>query len=157
MSTAYDADFFSWALEQAAALRRAGEVRPNLPVALDWHNLAEEIESMGNEQAAKLRSSFRVLLTHLLKWRFQSEKRSPSWRRTIIRERINIEQHLIDNPGLKPRRQELLLSAYRLARKQAALETDLALGRFPETCPFSLDETCSDEFWPQGTRPGASR
>jgi hypothetical protein len=152
MSTLYEADFYGWAIEQAAALRRAAEVRLNAPVSIDWQNVAEEIESMGKEQAAKLRSSFRVLLLHLLKWRFQSERRSSSWRRTIIRERINVEQHLTDNPGLKPRREELLLSAYRLARKEAAMETGLPMKDLPEACPFSLDEVCADDFYPQASQ-----
>jgi hypothetical protein len=55
----YDRDFYSWALRQAELVRarRLGE--------LDLENIAEELESLGKEQAHKLESAFRVLLVHL--------------------------------------------------------------------------------------------
>lgn len=43
--SAYDLDTYAWAREQADALRRrsANEI--------DWENVAEEIESLGKQQA----------------------------------------------------------------------------------------------------------
>ena len=35
---------------------------------LDLENLAEEIESLGNEQPLALRAAYRILLVHLLIW-----------------------------------------------------------------------------------------
>jgi hypothetical protein len=57
----YDTDFYGWTQAQAAALR-AQESK-----TLDWDHLAEEIESLGNEQRHAARSHLRVLLWHLLK------------------------------------------------------------------------------------------
>ncbi len=48
MSGLYDQDFVRWTEEQAAALRRAKSSNQ----ALDWENLAEEIESLGNRIGA---------------------------------------------------------------------------------------------------------
>jgi len=42
----YDDDIVTWAEEQAAALRALG-TRSDLSNAVDWANVAEEIESVG--------------------------------------------------------------------------------------------------------------
>ncbi len=142
----YRRDFYSWARAQAQRLRKlAGAGRAEL----DYANLAEEIDSLGKEQANALRSSFQVLLCHLLKWRHQPSLRSRSWRNTIRRERRNIELRLEDNPGLKPKRAALFARAYRLARADAADETDLPAGTFPADCPWSLKQATDEDFWPE--------
>ena len=110
----YERDFLGWA-ERQAALARAG--RADL---LDLDHIAEELEGLSRSEQATLRSSYRVLLLHLLKWRYQPERRSDSWANTIGRERDNVEVQLEDSPGLKPRREALFARAYRLARREAA-------------------------------------
>jgi hypothetical protein len=47
-------------------------------------HLAEEIESLGGEQEHAVESRFANLLVHLLKWRYQRERRSKSWRQSIL-------------------------------------------------------------------------
>jgi hypothetical protein len=153
MATAYADDVYSWALEQARALRRAAAERVNTSEPIDWANVAEEIESVGNEQAAKLRSSYAILLLHLLKWRYQPNLQSQSWRMSIGRERDNIGEILEDNPGLKPRQAELFTKAYMRARREAMRETGLPLRTFPEACPFNLQEATDEEFWPAAVAP----
>jgi hypothetical protein len=128
----YERDFYTWSLRQAEL------VRARRFADLDLENVAEELESLGKEQAHKLESAFRVLLLHLLKWTYQPQRRRRSWRGTIVRERTNVERILEDNPGLKPRTGALFATAYRGARKEAAAETGLPLATFPETAPFSL-------------------
>jgi hypothetical protein len=142
--TGYDEDFYTWTQEQAAALRRHRLTRPN--AAVDWEHVIEEIESLGNEQADKLESAYRLILMHLLKWVHQPHRRSRSWRRTIGRERLNEERLLRKNPGLKSRRHRLFLDAYADARKEAANETGLPLKTFPETCPWTLEQVMDPDF-----------
>jgi hypothetical protein len=139
----YERDFYTWALRQAE-LVRGGRL-----AELDLENVAEELESLGKEQAHKLESSFRVLLLHLLKWRYQPSRRSRGWRGSIVRERTNVERVLEGNPGLKPRCAELFAAAYRGARKEAAAETGLSIARFPEASPFTISEALDEEFWPE--------
>jgi hypothetical protein len=148
MTTLYETDFYSWALQQARALRAAAAARINTPEAVDWANVAEEIESMGREQAAKLRSSLRLVLMHLLKWKYQETMRTVSWRITIGRERRNIVDHLADNPSLKGRLNEIFEQAYRHARKDAADETGLPLSTFPATSPFTIEQVRDEGFLP---------
>ena len=136
----YERDFYSWLIEQAQLLR---ESRFD---ALDRENLVEEIESLGREQFNKLESALRVLLTHVLKWDHQPERRSRSWVLSIEAQQIGIENVLTDNPGLKPRIPEAIARGYRSARIEAARETGLEKSAFPETCPYSFDELMSRDF-----------
>jgi hypothetical protein len=143
MTDLYDKDTYGWAQQQAEALRRrsANEV--------DWENIAEEIESVGKTEARDLYSRYVVLLTHLLKWCFQSERRSASWEITINTQRELLRRHLDKNPSLKPRRDELIGEAYFEARAEAALQTGLDIATFPETNPFIVSQAMNDAFWPE--------
>ena len=149
MSSLDEADFYSWSLEQAGALRRAAEAWLYTPAAIDWENIAEELEGLARSEAKELRSRYRRLLLHLLKWRYQPERRTRSWKLSIGQERDEIPVHLTDNPGLAPRCAEVFEVAYGLARREAARQTDLALTTFPETSPFTLDQAMDESFWPE--------
>jgi Domain of unknown function DUF29 len=140
----YEEDGYSWALEQAELLRARRFDQ------LDVENIAEEIESLGKSLANELRSRYGTLLTHLLKWEFQPERRSNSWAGTVRRERGAIAKHLRDNPGLKPRRAELFADSFDEARQQAVVGTNLPPSRFPATCPYALAQATDPAFWPGG-------
>ena len=144
----YDEDFYGWTQDQAAMLRRAAASRINLADPVDFLNLAEEIESLGVSQLRELYSRYRVLLLHLLKWQHQPEKRTPSWRSTIRTQRDELSELLRMSPGLKPKRRGQLSRAYSAAREGAADETGLPLERFPEACPYSLEQVESTAWWP---------
>jgi len=77
MTQLYDTDFYIWTQEMAHRLRERDAS------ALDWENIAEEIESMGKRDYRGLSSRVTVLLTHLLKWRYQDDRRSRNWRSMI--------------------------------------------------------------------------
>jgi len=138
----YEADFYRWTQEQAEALRAR-----RLP-DLDWENLAEEIETLGRSDRLEIKSRLRVLLLHLLKWRFQPQGRKSGWRSAIIEQRAQLGDRLGDSPSLRPYAAKALDDAYRLARLKAADETGLPLGRFPETCPFTIEEALDEAFLP---------
>lgn len=144
----YDTDFYSWTQDQAAKLRRAAASRVNLPEPVDFLNIAEEIESLGASQLRELYSRYVVLLAHLLKWEHQPERRGGSWRATIRTQRRELEDLLTLSPGLKPRRRARLAKAYTAAREAAADETGLPIERFPEACPYTLQQVEDPGFWP---------
>ena len=143
MEPLYERDFYSWCMEQARL------VQEGCFAELDVDNVVEELESLGKEQAHKLGSSYRVLLLHLLNWRYQPNRRSRSWAGTIVRERLNAAEILAENPGLKPRVRSLFSRAYNGARREAAAETGLPLSTFPETCPFPLAKALDEDWWPE--------
>lgn len=139
----YDEDFYAWTVEQARLLR-AGELS-----ALDAENIAEEIESMGKSDRRELRSRLTVLLSHLLKWRFQPEQRSSSWSGTIREQRRQIELVLADSPSLRPVLAKALAEAYAEAREDGAEETGLGPDAFPAECPFTAEEVLARGFLPE--------
>lgn len=100
----YETDLYAWANENAALLR-AGELD-----RIDLLHLAEELESMGRSERRALENRLAVLLTHLLKWRYQSALRGTSWRVTIKEQRLQVQRLLRDNPSLQPQLPALILT-----------------------------------------------
>jgi hypothetical protein len=128
--TQYDRDFYAWTQEMVAALRSGDWA------ALDIENLVEEVESLGRRERQELENRLAVLLGHLLKWDYQPEQRSNSWRATLREQRRRISRLLRENPSLKPYAAEAMLEAYWSGRDLAIQETNLADEVFPEDCPY---------------------
>src|SRR4051794_23342164 len=97
----YDEDFVAWTEQQAEALRAAARGTSNQ--ALDWENLAEEIESLGRSDKRELRSQIYRIIRHLLKLQFSpaTDPRS-GWRESIRDGRMQADFVLADSPSLKP-------------------------------------------------------
>lgn len=139
----YDQDFVEWTARNAELLR-AGRVQE-----ADLEHIAEEIEDMGKSQRRAVESRLEVLLAHLLKWRFQPEQRSASWKATIKLQRSKIAKVLRENPSLRNAPAEELADAYTNAVIQAAGETGLPEDSFPPSCPFPLEQVMASGFFPQ--------
>ncbi|MDB9309649.1 DUF29 domain-containing protein [Aphanizomenon sp. CS-733/32] len=136
----YDQDFYLW-IETISKQLKAGKF-----AEIDLENLIEEIESMGKSEKRELKSRLIVLLMHLLKWQYQPEKRSESWRSTITEQRICIELLLEDSPSLQPLFIEIFADCYEKARLKASEETGIKLNSFPKKSPFTLVETLKNYF-----------
>ena len=131
MKKLYDRDYSQWA-ETMADLLASGNF-----TGLDIENLVEEVRDLSKRERDRLLSSLRLILHHLLKWDYQSHKRSRSWENTIGRERDNIGLYLEDSPSLvRYLDHESLERIYRLARADAMRETGLDL---PKTCPYAIE------------------
>lgn len=139
----YDEDFAVWTQEMARLLRerRFDEA--------DVEHLAEEIEDMGKSQRNEVLNRATVLLFHLLKWKFQPEKRSGSWRGTIITQRQEVRRLLETSPSLRRPLRGSVAELYDEAVERAAGETGLPVETFPTECPFTLDEILEREFLPE--------
>jgi len=136
----YETDFYAWTLEQSKFLS-LGQWQ-----SLDIENLVEEIESLGKQQKQELRNRLGVLIGHLLKWEFQSELRSKSWRSTIIEQRDRINLHLTDNPSLKSYLAQAVSEAYKLALSLVVRETPLDYPDLPSDCPYSVNQILDPKF-----------
>lgn len=141
MNITYETDYYAWAIDQAAKLR-AGRF-----AELDIKNLAEEIEDLSKREKRELKNRLIVLLTHLLKWQFQPERRSRSWEVTIRNQRIELDQHLQENPSLAGHVDDVIAQAYRLAIGEAYKQTNLDVRDFPTTCPYTVEQIFAD-YWP---------
>ena len=138
----YDQDFYGWTQEQAALLR-AGRLND-----LDIENLIEEVETMGRSEKRELESRLTVLLVHLLKWKYQSNRRCRSWQLNIKTQRIDFLKVLRDNPGLKPGLDQCMIDTYQLATIKASQETGLDEAIFPSVCPWGLSDAIKQDFYP---------
>jgi hypothetical protein len=140
--TSYDKDFYTWAIENAELLRQKKFEE------IDVDNIAEEIESMGKSNKRSLFSHLSVLIAHLLKWKFQSVRRSKSWSLTIKNQRFEISDLLEESPSLKNELKNQFDHAYKKALIIAAQETFLDEKEFPKVCPFTIEECFDDNFFP---------
>ncbi len=96
----YEADFFLWTQEQARLLRDCARADTNLP--LDWENLAEEIDSVGQRDRREIVSRTTLLIEHLLKLRFSTASQPrPRWASTVWMQRREIESILEQSPSLR--------------------------------------------------------
>ena len=137
----YDTDVLAWSERQAELLRRraANEI--------DWDNIAEEIEAVGRSQKREVRNRLARLCQHLLKWAFQPELRSRSWRATITTQRHELHAVLMDSPSLVPFVAEALPHAYLTGRAWAEQETGL-IDLPSETCPWTAEDVLAGDFYP---------
>ncbi len=126
----HDGDHAAWAHHQAMLLR-AGQLH-----LIDKPWIAEELEDLGRSEFRQLESALRLVLSHLLKWDHQPERRSRSWTASIGTRRRQVLAQLEDSPSLKVRLPVAIAAAYDDARREASAETDLPLKIFPETCPY---------------------
>ncbi|RLC06783.1 MAG: DUF29 domain-containing protein [Deltaproteobacteria bacterium] len=137
----YEQDYYLWLMKNVALVRegRFSEA--------DFGNIAEELESMGKSEKRALGSRLAVLLSHLLKWRFEPERRSNSWKYTIIEQRRKIRELLSDSPSLRHELDKKFAYAYESALIKAAKETGMDMASFPQNCPFSLKEVMDKSFF----------
>ncbi|MBE9062431.1 DUF29 domain-containing protein [cf. Phormidesmis sp. LEGE 11477] len=138
----YNTDFHLWVANQVAALK-AQRLED-----LDLSNLIEEIEDLARRDKKALRSYLKVLLMHLLKWQYQPDKRSNSWKASISNARIEIEDILSDSPSLKSYLPTVVAKSYANARTLAAAETGLTVETFPADCPYILKKALDLDFLP---------
>jgi predicted DNA-binding ribbon-helix-helix protein len=143
LATLYEQDYYLW-LETTVQLLQQGKL-----TQLDLDNLIDEIAYMARKEKKALASNLKILLMHLLKYKYQPEKRSNSWRYTILEHRQRIEADLEDSPSLKPYLQDVFPQIYSKARKVAAAETGLDISTFPPKSPFTLEVTLDPDYLPE--------
>src|ERR1700712_3191775 len=119
-SEIYGQDLVLWTEEQGKLLRE-GELDE-----ADIENLAEEIESMGRTERARLCSHTQRLLEYLLKWFYMPERRFPSAYAAIVEERTMVTVVLGCSPSLGERLPQIMNSAY---HRSYAFLAVLAWGR----------------------------
>lgn len=141
-SSLYEQDYYLW-LQTTAKQLREGRLSE-----IDCVNLIEEIESMGRSEKNALVSNLQIVLMHLLKHKYQPEKRSNSWLFTIFEHRDRLLEAFEVSPSLKPYFREVFAKCYTKARKKASLETGLPISTFPTESPFTPEETLDTEYLP---------
>jgi hypothetical protein len=136
----YESDFYAWTSEQAKLLqlRKLDD--------LDFENLIEEITSLGKQQRQELRNRLGILIGHLLKWHYQPENQSKSWRVTIRGQRREIKYLLSQSPSLKSYLDEAILLGFAQGIDLVVQETPLDDRDLPKECPYSVEQIFDDNF-----------
>ena len=138
----YEQDFYLWLQTTINLLKEKNFAE------IDLENLLEELESIGRSDKNALKSNLRVLLMHLLKYKYQPEKRTNSWQYTIIEHRIRLEDAFKTSPSLYCFFEDIFNESYQYARKLAAGETGLSIQIFPPESPFTTEEVLNPDFLP---------
>ena len=142
MGNLYETDIVAWASEQAELLRSRQWS------ALDIENIAEEIQDAGKSERRELDSRIAVLIGHLLKWKFQPEKRSKSWIDTIELQRERVADRLRLTPSLKHSLggetwlQEVWRDGLSIADKETGLQG------LPRESLWTVDQLRDPQFYP---------
>ena len=139
----YETDFYEWTQEQARLLRERRFAD------LDLENLIDEVESVGSSEKREIRNRLTVLITHLLKWKYQPGRRADSWRDTIDEQRRMLLDIVETSPSLRSYLRERAARTYPSGRLAAAKETLIAYGVFPRESPFTPEEVLDPDFYPE--------
>ncbi len=149
----YETDFLRWTERQADALRARDLAQ------IDWHNLIEEVESLGRSQRKELMSRVTVILVHLLKYEHGIDRQpSAKWRTTLLVQRQELFGLLDTNPSLVREIADIIDRKYAFARARALSEfLEYEPGRnsyyddtFPDTCPYTAEQVRDLGFHPEG-------
>ena len=139
----HEKDVYGWAVHTAQLLR---EKKMN---EVDFDGIIEELEEMGISNKHALTSRLALVITHLLKWQYQPNKRGHSWKYTIEEQRDEARNYLEENPSLKSKLADIMIKSYRSAMIKAAKETSLDKKTFPAECPYTFEQIMNDEFYPE--------
>lgn len=143
MSISHNKDFHAWCLDQVTFLERR-ELQN-----IDWENLIQEIQSMGASERQELENRLCVLFAHLLKWIYQKDYRSNSWKQTIKEQRRKVLRKMENFPSLKSHLTKIVDSAYEFSVLQATRETGIPEETFPTEMPFTVEQALNNEWWPE--------
>ena len=144
-STLYDDDILLWSEQQAAAIRKLGMTRRDLPNELDVENVAEEIESVGRSELAAVESYLRLIFLHLIKLVAEPDSQAaPHWRGEIV----GFHSDMISRYSPSMRQRIDLDRPWRSAREQAMLASEGAqqrvIAELSGQCPIRLDDLLAE-------------
>jgi len=137
-----NSDYYAWTLQTAERLRD-GQVSE-----VDLNDVAQELEDMGKAQRQALGSHLKVLIVHLLRWRYQPSFCGVSWRLSITNARDEIAGVRIPEPM-----EDYIVALIAATRRPAELDGDLAkyiqVGASPRGS-LALDKVSRAHAWLQG-------
>lgn len=133
--TSDNVEYDCWLQEQIDCLKSQNFV------GLDLKNLIEELESLGRAEKSAVKSLAFQILLHLLLvdfWTEQAEWNKNHWKGEIIAFKFQLSNKLTTN--YKKLLAESKHDIYAKARASAIAKTGLRSDRFPEICPYTLED-----------------
>ena len=101
---------------------------------------------MGKQQRQELENRLAILLGHFLRWDYQPDRRSKSWKATIREQRRAAQKLIKQNLSLKPYLQEAIADAYESGLDLVVRETPLDYPELPQACAYTLAQLFDPEF-----------
>jgi len=140
----YEIDDYLWLQETLKLLK------DNDFDGLDLENLIEALEELGRSSFNKVRSLLRQIIIHLLLleyWQEEYELNHRHWMGEITTFRDDLNSNLTTT--LNHKLNQELESVYNVARKVVVQKTGLEKRRFPDCCPYSLEQLLDDDWYPE--------
>jgi len=138
LSVLFERDETAW-LESMSHLAASGRY-----AEMDHANLSEYLSDMAKRDRREVFSRLATLLMHLLKWEYQPNHRSGSWRGTILLQQGELLE-MLESGTLYNHALSVLPKAYARARVQAAAETGLSGETFPVECRWNLESLLAED------------
>ena len=135
----YDQDETAW-LDAMSDLARDGRVED-----LDLIHLAEYLSDMARRDRREVESRLVVLLAHILKWVHQPDKRTRSWRATVVEPKQELNR-LAGHGVLRQHAEQVLNEVYAQAIERVSAETGLPAETFPLECPYTIERLFTIEL-----------
>lgn len=143
----YDTDFALWLEKQAIALKNR-DIN-----SLDWDNLVEEIESLGNHDKREINSLTYRLLSHLLFYCYWTDNRElylNGWETEIDNFRNDLLALLESKTYYNYFLNQLetnYTKALKMANKKVGRSKLYTLPSFPQNCPFTIEEILDEDYY----------
>lgn len=142
MKKLYEVDELLWRETQMRLMQE------NRYSELDYDCLFQMLLEMGISEKRSVEGMGRILIMHLLKLKYQPEKKTKSWFTSVRISRRDLK--LLTTSGSKTLYNyfvENMADIYRLARDLALSETGLSEKIIPKDNPFSVEEILDDNFF----------
>ena len=101
---------------------------------------------MAGRHRDQVESRLAVACEHLLKWEYQPQRRTGSWRGSIAESRTRLARLVQRCPSLKGYPAKVLADAYVDGREKTMAETGLL--DLPAECPWTIEQVLGRNFWP---------
>ena len=143
----YERDETRW-LDVMSELIRAGRLDE-----VDYPNLAEYLADMARRDRREVVSRLSVLIAHLLKWQYQPDRRSGSWRATVEVQRQELAGALLESGVLRHHAGEAMGRARVTPTGSGRHGRDGRAGcHLPgEECPYTLDDVLAGPIGSEGS------
>lgn len=140
MGNLYENNESEWR-DQQISLLESGRVDE-----LDYDSMLQLLLEMSASERRSVEGLARVVVLHLLKFKYQPERASKSWLHSIISNRATLKT-LTDTKTLLNHLHSALPKIYTVSRRLAIVETELPSAAFPSECPFTISQILDDHFF----------
>ena len=140
----YERQHQNW-LDRQVRLIKSGQVNE-----IDFENIAQELEDMGNEAEAAVTSFMRQIMIHLCKLEFVKDQMPAShWRAEVANFRAELDDRIVNRFTNEDKINQIYEKAWKkvpsiLVHLLSRDEHD----RIPDACPYSLEQLRDDGFFP---------